>query len=60
MDNTHLIWNILNGIEVCLPLTHAVAWADSVTDHPRALEDPAVQALQERAHKIAEDGKAQL
>ena len=30
-----------------------------VTDRPRALEDPAVQALQERAHKIAEDGKAQ-
>ena len=31
----------------------------SVMDHPRALEDPAVQALQERAHKIAEEGKAQ-
>ena len=31
----------------------------SVTDHPRTLEDPAVQALQERAHKIAEDEKAQ-
>ena len=30
-----------------------------VTDRPRALEDPAVQALQERAHKITEDGKAQ-
>ena len=30
-----------------------------VTDCPRALEDPAVQALQERAHKIAEDRKAQ-
>ena len=30
-----------------------------VTDRPRALEDPAVQALQERAHKIAEIGKAQ-
>ena len=30
-----------------------------VTDRPHALEDPAVQALQERAHKIAEDGKAQ-
>ena len=28
-------------------------------DHPRALEDPAVQALQERAHKVAEEGKAQ-
>ena len=28
-----------------------------VTDRPRALEDPAVQALQERAHKIAEDEK---
>ena len=33
--------------------------ATSVTDCPRALEDPAVQALQKRAHKIAEDGKAQ-
>ena len=31
----------------------------NVTDRSRALEDPAVQALQERAHKIAEDGKAQ-
>ena len=31
-----------------------------VTDRPRTLEDPAVQALQKRAHKIAEDGKAQL
>ena len=30
-----------------------------VTDRPRALEDPAVQALQERAHKIAEEEKAQ-
>ena len=30
-----------------------------VTDRPHALEDPAMQALQERAHKIAEDGKAQ-
>ena len=30
-----------------------------VTDRPRVLEDPAVQALQERAHKIAEEGKAQ-
>ena len=30
-----------------------------VTDCPRALEDPAVQALQERAHKIAEVEKAQ-
>ena len=30
-----------------------------VTDRPHALEDPAVQALQEHAHKIAEDGKAQ-
>ena len=30
----------------------------NVTDRPRALEDPAVQALQERAHKIAEDEKA--
>ena len=28
-------------------------------DCPRTLEDPAVQALQEHAHKIAEDGKAQ-
>ena len=31
----------------------------AVTDHPRMLEDPAVQALQEHAHKIAEDRKAQ-
>ena len=31
----------------------------NVTDRPRALENPAVQALQERAHKIMEDGKAQ-
>ena len=31
----------------------------AVTDRPHALEDPAMQALQERAHKIAEDGKAQ-
>ena len=31
----------------------------SVTDRPHALEDPAVQALQVRAHKIAEEGKAQ-
>ena len=30
-----------------------------VTDRPCALEDPAMQALQERAHKIAEDKKAQ-
>ena len=30
-----------------------------VTDRPHALEDPAVQALQKRAHKIAKDGKAQ-
>ena len=30
-----------------------------VTDRPHVLEDPAVQALRERAHKIAEDGKAQ-
>ena len=30
-----------------------------VTDRPRALEDPAVQALQKRAHKIAEEGMAQ-
>ena len=30
-----------------------------VTDRPRVLEDPAVQALQECAHKIAEDEKAQ-
>ena len=30
-----------------------------VTDRPRALENPAVQALQKRAHKIAEDEKAQ-
>ena len=30
-----------------------------VTDRPHALEDPAVQALQERAHKIAEEEKAQ-
>ena len=30
-----------------------------VTDRPHALEDPAVQALQRRAHKIAEDKKAQ-
>ena len=28
-------------------------------DCPRALEDPAVKALQERAHKIAEDKRAQ-
>ena len=31
----------------------------AVTDRPRALKDPAVQALQERAHKIAENEKAQ-
>ena len=30
-----------------------------VMDRPRALEDPAVQALQERTHKVAEEGKAQ-
>ena len=30
-----------------------------VTNRPRALEDPAMQALQKRAHKIAEDEKAQ-
>ena len=30
-----------------------------VTDRPHALEDPAVQALQEHAHKIAEEGRAQ-
>ena len=30
-----------------------------VTNRPRALEDPVVQALQERAHKIAEEEKAQ-
>ena len=30
-----------------------------VTDRPRTLEDPAVQALQERAHKVAEEGRAQ-
>ena len=30
-----------------------------IMDHPRTLEDPAVQALQERAHKIAEEGRAQ-
>ena len=30
-----------------------------VTDRPRTLEDPAMQALQERAHKVAEEGKAQ-
>ena len=33
--------------------------SSDVTDRPRAPEDPAVQALQERAHKIAEDRKAQ-
>ena len=26
---------------------------------PRTLENPAVQALQERAHQVAEEGKAQ-
>ena len=31
----------------------------SVTNRPHVLEDPAVQALQERAHKIAEEGRAQ-
>ena len=31
----------------------------AVTDCPRMLEDPAMQALQEHAHKIAEDRKAQ-
>ena len=31
----------------------------NVMDRPRALEDPAVQVLQKRAHKIAEDKKAQ-
>ena len=30
-----------------------------VTDRPRALEDPAVQALQERTHKVTEEGRAQ-
>ena len=30
-----------------------------VMDRPRALEDPAVQALQEHAHKIAKEGRAQ-
>ena len=30
-----------------------------VTDRPRVLENPAVQALQKRAHKIAEEEKAQ-
>ena len=28
-------------------------------DRPRMLEDPAVQALQEHAHKVAEEGRAQ-
>ena len=32
---------------------------NAVTDRPCALENPAVQALQERAHKIAENEKAQ-
>ena len=43
------------------PQTLSCLWivCTIVTDRPRALEDPAVQALQERAHKIAEDGKAQ-
>ena len=31
----------------------------SVTNHPHALEDPAMQALQERAQKIAEEGRTQ-
>ena len=31
-----------------------------VTDRPHALENPAVQALQERAHQVAEEGKAKL
>ena len=35
-----------------------MAQSRNVTDRPCALEDPAVQALQERAHKIAEDEKA--
>ena len=30
-----------------------------VTDRPCALEDPAMQALQKRAHKVAEEGRAQ-
>ena len=30
-----------------------------VTDRPHTLEDPAVQALQERAHKVTEEGRAQ-
>ena len=34
-------------------------YADCVTDRPRMLEDPAVQALQECAHKVTEEGKAQ-
>ena len=40
------------------PLRYSIAVL-FVTDRPRVLEDPAVQALQERAHKIAEEGKAQ-
>ena len=28
-------------------------------DRPHVLEDPAMQVLQERTHKIAEEGKAQ-
>ena len=32
---------------------------EGVTDRPRVLEDPAVQVLQERAHKIAEGERAQ-
>ena len=37
----------------------SVKFTSIVTDCPRALEDPAVQVLQEHAHKVAEEGKAQ-
>ena len=30
-----------------------------VTNRPHMLEDPAMQALQERAHKVTEEGRAQ-
>ena len=42
-----------------LHLIAFLPYSHHVTDCPRALEDPAVQVLQECAHKIAEEGRAQ-
>ena len=50
------------GNGVVSPVTKMLWRADRVfcvTDRPRVLENPAVQALQERAHKVAEEGRAQ-